>query len=182
MKDEKPKIIGSYEPNSFCAGQIIDSDGIAPTFLENHGSIMAIIEREDDNLVKLLGGIGEKKSNGGTEWYQQDRIYDSDCIAAAITTHFLPYYTENKKEGSMSKLRIRKLTPLTCMKLMGFEEKDYQAMRKIGMTDGQIEHCAGDSIVTTCLIAIFGQMLFDEETLKQKIENSVGGLTNEKNT
>ena len=60
MKDEKPKIIGSYEPNSFCAGQIIDSDGIAPTFLENHGSIMAIIEREDDNVVKLLGGIGEK--------------------------------------------------------------------------------------------------------------------------
>lgn len=179
MKDEKPKIIGTYE-NSFCGGQIIDSDGIAPTFLENHGSIMAIIETQDNNNVKLFGGIGEKKSNGGTQFYEQDRIYDSECVAAALATSFQPYYTEIKKEGSMSKLRIRKLTPLTCMKLMGFEEKDYQAMRKIGMTDGQIEHCCGDSIITTCLMALFGQMLFDEGTLKQKIENYVGGLINKK--
>ena len=64
MKDEKPKIIGSYEPNSFCARQVIDPDGIAPTFLENHGSIMAIVETQDNNNVKLFGGIGEKKSNG----------------------------------------------------------------------------------------------------------------------
>ena len=43
-------------------------------------------------------------------------------------------------------------------------------MRKIGTTDGQIEHCAGDSIVTTCLMAIFGQMLLTEEETQQKIE------------
>ena len=48
-------------------------------------------------------------------------------------------------------MTIRKLTPKECMKLMGFEEKDYQAMRDIGMSDSQIYHCAGDSIITTCL-------------------------------
>ncbi len=70
-------------------------------------------------------------------------------------------------------LRIRKLVPLETCKLMGFEEKDYKAMRDIGMSDSAIYHCAGDSIVVTCLMALFGQMLFDEETLKQKIENYV---------
>ena len=30
---------------------------------------------------KLVGGIGEKKSNGGTQYYQQDRVYDSNGIA-----------------------------------------------------------------------------------------------------
>ena len=59
---------------------------------------------------------------------------------------------------------------------MGFEEKDYQAMRDIGMSDSQIYHCCGDSIVTTCLMALFGQMLFDEETLKEKIENYADSL------
>lgn len=30
---------------------------------------------------KVVGGIGEKKSNGGTQYYQQDRIYDGSGIA-----------------------------------------------------------------------------------------------------
>ena len=70
-------------------------------------------------------------------------------------------------------LRIRKLVPVETTKLMGFERKDYQAMRDIGQSDMQIYHECGDSIVVTCLIAIFGQMLFDEKTLKEKLENYV---------
>jgi len=34
----------------------------------------------------VIGGIGEKKSNNNTQWYQQDRIYDSrDCIAVCCS-------------------------------------------------------------------------------------------------
>lgn len=40
---------------------------------------------------KIIGGIGEKKSNGGRQWYQQDRVYD-DGIAISVTTGFNPYY------------------------------------------------------------------------------------------
>lgn len=40
---------------------------------------------------RVIGGIGEKKSNGGTQWYQQDRIYDNE-VAISVTTGFLPYY------------------------------------------------------------------------------------------
>ena len=54
---------------------------------------------------------------------------------------------------------------------MGFERKDYQAMRDIGMSDSAIYHCSGDSIVVTCLMGLMGTMLFDEKTLKQKIED-----------
>lgn len=35
-------------------------------------------------MPKVVGGIGEKKSNGGTQWYQQDRIYDSNEIALCV--------------------------------------------------------------------------------------------------
>lgn len=35
-----------------------------------------------DNAV-LVGGIGEKKSNGGTQYFQQDRVYDANGIAMA---------------------------------------------------------------------------------------------------
>lgn len=76
----------------------------------------------------------------------------------------------------MNKLRIRKLVPVETIKLMGFERKDYQALRDIGQSDAQIYHECGDSIVVTCLMGIFGQMLFDEDTLKNKLETYVEGV------
>lgn len=75
--------------------------------------------------------------------------------------------------GGGQTMRIRKLTPKECLTLMGFTRQDEQAMRDIGMTDSQIYHCAGDSIVVSVLMALFGQMLFAEKKLKEKIENYV---------
>lgn len=127
--------------------------------------------------VKVLGGLGEKTSNNGTQWYQQDRIYD-DKVALSIATCCQPYYlTNGERESDKMNLRIRKLVPLETVKLMGFERKDYQAMRDIGQSDMQIYHECGDSIVVTCLMAIFGKMLpISEEELKQRIENYVESI------
>ncbi len=74
-------------------------------------------------------------------------------------------------------MRIRKLTPTTCMKLMGFTKEDVAAMRQAGMSDMQIYHCAGDSIVTTVLMGIFGEM--SETDYHEKIENYVERIVNE---
>ena len=35
--------------------------------------------------VIVWGGIGEKKSNGGTQWYLQNRIYDINGLSPALT-------------------------------------------------------------------------------------------------
>ena len=76
-----------------------------------------------------------------------------------------------------SKLRIRKLVPLETLKLMGFDENDYKAMRQAGLTDSQIYHCAGDSIVTTVLMGIFGSLLpLSEEQANNKIKDYVETL------
>ena len=50
-----------------------------------------------ENDVKVLGGLGEKKSNSGTQWYQQDRIYDNK-MALSIATCCQPYYLDNERE------------------------------------------------------------------------------------
>jgi len=39
-----------------------------------------------------LGGLGEKVSNGGTQYYFQDRVYSSESVAVSIATAFNPYY------------------------------------------------------------------------------------------
>ena len=42
--------------------------------------------------VRVWGGFGEKRSNGGTQWYIQDRIYDSDGICPALTQYKSDYW------------------------------------------------------------------------------------------
>lgn len=52
----------------------------------------------------VIGGLGEMKSNNGTQYYQQSRIYDSDHIAmchpANIPGGSYRYLVEIKDEES----------------------------------------------------------------------------------
>ena len=36
-------------------------------------------------------------------------------------------------------LKIRKLTPCECLKLMGFDEEDYKAMKSAELSDSQVK-------------------------------------------
>lgn len=73
-----------------------------------------------------------------------------------------------------SNLRIRKLTPLETTKLMGFEKKDWESLKEAGLSDAQIYHCCGDSIVVSVLISIFSQLLGVEH--KEIVEKYVEGI------
>lgn len=200
----------------------------------------------------LVGGIGEKKSNGGTQYYQQDRIYDSESIAMAHPANLpggsykyliadnlssirlggifdrdgkthqagsvwdknglsptidtmqggyrQPLITENKRihkivenndlsdkdppfldiynqkvipnesgtlkagmdhqQGNIiyNQLRIRKLTPKECYRLMGFSNEDFDKASKFN-SNAQLYKQAGNSIVVNVLEAIFKQLL-----------------------
>lgn len=44
-------------------------------------------QRPDQNLdVEVLGGIGEKKSHNGTQYYQQHRVYNKETICPALNS------------------------------------------------------------------------------------------------
>ena len=99
---------------------------------------------------KVIGGIGEKKSNGGTQWYQQDRIYDNK-VALSVSTTAIPYYPD-------SQLRIRKLTPKECWRLMGFKDEEFEKAEKVN-SNAQLYKQAGNSIVVDVLEKIFRNLL-----------------------
>ena len=114
---------------------------------------------------KVLYGIGEKKSNGGAQWYQQDRVYDNE-IAISVTTAFNPYYFIGG--DNMSNLRIRKLTPKECFRLMGFDDEDFEKAAEVN-SNTQLYKQAGNSIVVNVLEAILSNLLIDQnDTLDNK--------------
>lgn len=118
-------------------------------FHENREVSPTLLTQPKEGVV-LLGGVGEKDSNGGTQWKQQNRIYSSEGNSISITTGFHPYYNQN--------LRIRKLTPKECFRLMGVKDEDFENIAK-NQSNSKLYHLAGDSIVVNVLMAIFKELL-----------------------
>ena len=59
---------------------------------------------------------------------------------------------------SMNNLKIRKLTPRECFRLMGVKDEDFDRVAK-SQSDSSLYHLAGDSIVVNVLMAIFKELL-----------------------
>ena len=55
-------------------------------------------------------------------------------------------------------LKIRKLTPRECFRLMGVKDEDFDKVSK-NQSDASLYHLAGDSIVVNVLMAIFKELL-----------------------
>ena len=55
--------------------------------------------------------------------------------------------------------RIRKLTPLECWRLMGFDDDDFYKAQNVGISNSQLYKQAGNSIVVNVLRAIFRELL-----------------------
>jgi len=95
----------------------------------------------------LVGGFGSK---GSTNQYRtQNRVYSSSS-SPTLNTAFNPYFE--------TKLGFSKLTPKECYRLMGLKDEDIKNISE-HQTDATNWHLAGDSIVTTCLMAILGKLL-----------------------
>lgn len=72
----------------------------------------------------------------------------------------------NNEGISMNKnYRIRKLTPIEYWKLMGMTMEDCEKARKIGISDSQLYHQAGNGLVTNCVQEIF-EHLYKAEVSK----------------
>ena len=125
---------------------------------------------EDGNIKRYLGSSQVDKFSEGQmatlnypNGYGHGTRVHSESVA--LTTGQTPVVKSN--------LRIRKLTPKETVRLMGFTDEDYQAMRDIGMGDPAIYHMAGDSIVVPVLISIFSQLMFDDDRHKTIVKDYI---------
>ena len=56
-------------------------------------------------------------------------------------------------------MKVRKLTPLECLKIMGFDEEDYKKLKDAGISDPQIYKQAGNSIAVNVAEALFKELV-----------------------
>lgn len=175
--EPKVQVIGNYSPSKHNASSIVDVEGIAPTVMENHGTVTAITEPlaydEQNGYLRQDGCVGTLTTDGSSPKHNNrivepiclnskvdgkqpsltDRVYDTNGISTCVAT--TPFYMGNIIEPSY---RIRKLTERECFRLMGVKQKDFERVAANQSMSSRY-HLAGDSIVTSCLMAIFGELL-----------------------
>ena len=74
-------VAGKLDPTRKGQSDVFDSDGISR-------ALDCLCEKKKTIVpcdVEVMGGIGEMKSNCGTQFYQQDRIYDGTKCATAVS-------------------------------------------------------------------------------------------------
>ena len=169
-----------------------------PRKLENCNTAFAITTRAGaratDNYIIQLGNLKNTESFGGNP--QTGRVYSPDGISPCLNTmqggglepkilqkahgfnkggikeNIVPALTKSSWQENnflSDNMRIRKLTPLECWRLMGFRDMDYYAAKSVGISDAQLYKQAGNSIVVTVLEAIFRNLFFKKHRRKRGI-------------
>ena len=114
-----------------------------------------------NSLLKPIRIGGLFDSDGKT--HQAGSIWDKNKISPTIDTMQGGYRQPMVYEG----IRIRKLTPTECYKLMGFTSEDCEKVSESGISNAQLYKQAGNSIVVNVLEAIFTSLGENYEEFKR---------------
>ena len=150
-------VLGNYSPPGHDASRIVDENGVAPTVKENHGTVTAVAteERSMNNepfIVASRGRNPENPSDRTTGSPTEQRLEpNTKGLSNTLTTVQKDNYVAEPKQ---SNLRIRKLTPKECFRLMGFDDEDFYKAEAVN-SNTQLYKQAGNSIVVDVLEAIF---------------------------
>lgn len=126
------------------------TDGTLPT-LTTRGDILGVVVKEE-----YQGMYQYSKSD---KFMQGKDIFtkNKELADTILTTQKEGVVVKNTATNTHD-LRIRKLTPKECFRLMGVKDEDYDKIAK-NQSDSSLYHLAGDSIVVNVLMAIFKQLL-----------------------
>ena len=91
------------------------------------------------------------------QWYQKGYM-EHDTRAWKVEKVSETLCTRGGTKVAMNNLRIRKLTPKECFRLMGVKDEDFEKIAK-NQSNASLYHLAGDSIVVDVIKAIIKELL-----------------------
>ena len=116
---------------------------------------------EELNCMKIATLSGGKWDN---TLEHSCRVYSADAISPTVVAGGGGNLEVKILDDENRECRVRKLTEGECFRLQGVKDEDYAKIRN-NHSKSACYHLAGDSICTSVLMAIFGQMLgLDYET------------------
>lgn len=140
---------------------------------EHSGMILYSEELEDTtNLQNECLYIKNFTKQGYLEAHEGDGVYitNIDKKRGTVQKDMIPTLKTSPDIGVVVEdLRIRKLTPKECFRLMGFNDYEFERASKVN-SNAQLYKQAGNSIVVNVLQNIFKNLLMKEGKIMEKKE------------
>lgn len=127
-------------------------------------NVAQTLDTKCEQGVAVIAGLGEKKSNGGPQFYQQDRVYDGEGTATSLNSQ-LPgggqMYGIKPQENVDTiyypkgdcQIAIRKLTPKECFRLQAVPDELFERAKFVN-SDAQLYKQAGNAVTATVVYAL----------------------------
>ena len=144
------------------AGSIYNKEGIAPAIDSMQGGyrqpMIDVINatkkgydtaKEGDSINMSYPYSNKKRGRVG---HGVAQTLDTGCRLATLV----------KTEQEKPEYKIRRLTPLECWRLMGFNDSDYYKAKETGISDTQLYKQAGNSIVVNVVEEILKKILKED--------------------
>ena len=147
MDDNFIRVVGTLDMKGLdCIKRVYDSEGISPTLTNMQGG------NRQPKIIEtpcIAASRGRYNPDGSTE---QNLEINKTGLSNTLTTVQKDNYVIEEKE------KIRKLTPLECWRLMGFDDDDFNKAKAVPTSDTQLYKQAGNSIVVNVLENIFKEL------------------------
>ena len=189
--EPKITVLGNYKPSGHECGRVMGVDGVPPTIKDNHGAVYSIAEPQIKQLGNVFPTKTRDNPNQGRVYDENGLSPALNCMGGGnrepcvieksighnpVSKKFeFNGFHENKPCPTLlatdykcpkcysDGIRIRKLTPKECWRLMDFTDEEFEAAEKAGVSKTQLYKQAGNSIVVSCLAHIFRELLKDTE-------------------
>ncbi len=128
--NRQPMIIQVEQISTSQDGVVVSPEGIAKIHTAGHNNVPKIIQ------------IGQVSNDGS----QAGKVYSPEGVSQTICACTHEYAIGNIWDY----IRIRKLTPRECYRLMGLTFEDCDKAAKLGVADTHLYKQAGNGIITNC--------------------------------
>jgi DNA (cytosine-5)-methyltransferase 1 len=136
-------------------GRVYSASGISPTLNTMQGG---------DRQPKILEDFPLIAASRGRYDNNKKLIQNIELNKKGTSNTLTTVQKDNLVIGK--NLRVRKLTPTECFRLMGFTDNDIKLCMEMGISDSQLYKEAGNSIITYCI------MLIAEHLYKSQYNNT----------
>ena len=142
-----------------------DGDGV---YINRPHQKRGVVQKDKIQTIKTTPDVGvvvEKKIKYEEPleregWHHMNKIV---LNPEGISTTLHAQSNNSLQKIKEPSLRIRKLTPLECWRLMGFDDGDFYKAKSVGISNTQLYKQAGNSIVVNVLERIFNNLLKGEK-------------------
>jgi len=158
------------------AGNVWDKKGLCPTLTNMQGGNRQPMIINEKILIKNATKKGYEEADNGDS---VNLSYPNSKTRRGRVGHKVSQTLQcNDRMGVISNLRIRKLTPKECWRLMGFADEDFKKAKSVPMSNTQLYKQAGNSIVVNVLEKIF-RNLFTRNADEERIINAIEEIKKE---